>query len=231
MKMITCVITHNRLDYTKKTIESYLDTTKVEDRYLIVVDNASSDGTQDYLSSTKGIDQILFNSENKFPGAAVNSGWDFALQRRVADFLHRSDNDVEYTPGWMDYVCNIFEKMPEIGQLGLLTFEENGGNGMELNIDLQDRLGFYLNTHYGGNIGGVCVIPLKVWNHGVRYQETIWRPGANEDFYFSQDIRNYGYKLYAVAESIVLNISKDQGAKYPEYTEYTTKIRNIGWHW
>jgi hypothetical protein len=88
-----------------------------------------------------------------------------------------------------------------------------------------------INFHYGGNIGGVCVVSKEMWNRGVRYQEQEWRPGANEDWWFSQDIRAQGFQLWAVVDPIVKNLSKDQGEKYPEYTEEKMRIRNIGWHW
>jgi len=48
MKIGTSIVTFNRLPYTKQTIESYLKNTVIPHE-LIVVDNASEDGTQKYL--------------------------------------------------------------------------------------------------------------------------------------------------------------------------------------
>lgn len=231
-RIITCMVTHNRLDYTKIAVQSYLDTTNPDERFLVVVDNASTDGTQDWIEEQDGINLWIFNQENKYPGAAVNQGWSAALEVYFAPLLHRSDNDVQYQPGWLDYVEKAY-KWDGLGQLGLLTFDENGGNGMENNPTAHPVWGdeFLINWHYGGNIGGVCVISKVAWDRGARYQELEWKPGANEDYWFSNDIRSKGFNLAAVVDPIVINLSKDQSERYPEYTKKTTSQRGIHWHW
>ena len=230
-KIITCVITHNRLDYTKKCLQSYINTTNRDEVFLVVVDNASSDGTQDWLQGIDAIDMLILNEQNIFPGGAVNQGWNLALEVCNTKLLHRSDNDGEYQHGWLESVEKVFE-WDGLGQFGLLTFDENGGNGMEYNPTThplyEDLL---INWHYGANIGGLCVVNKIVWDQGVRYQEKEWQPGANEDFWFSNEIRNKGFTLAATCDPIVINLSKDQLEKYPEYTAETNAKRNIGWHW
>jgi glycosyltransferase involved in cell wall biosynthesis len=233
-RIVTCMVTHNRFEYTKQCLESYLDTTPENESFIIVVDNASTDETQYYLKSMFEmgyIDAMHLGQENKFPGAAVNLGWSHALENYYAPLLHRSDNDVEYQPGWLDYVEKVY-RWDGLGQLGLLTFDENGGNGMENNPTPHPIYGDLLvNWHYGGNIGGVCVVSKTAWDRGVRYKELSWQPGANEDYWFSNDIRATGFNLWAVCDPIVKNLSKDQSERYPEYTAQTTGQRNIGWHW
>lgn len=231
-RILSCFVTHNRLDYTKRCLESYIATTDPHERKIVVVDNASSDKTTTYLNSMiPWIDKIILNQENKYPGAAVNQGWAAGLEGYYAPLLHRSDNDVEYQSGWLDYVEKCYQ-WDGLGQLGLLTFDENGGNGMENNpTPLPADRDFLINWHYGGNIGGVCVISKVAWDRGVRYKELQWQPGANEDYWFSNDIRATGFNLAAVCDPIVKNLSKDQSERYPEYTVETTSKRNIGWHW
>lgn len=216
MKISTVMITHNRLDYSKKTLESYLDTIHC-DWEMIVVDNASTDGTQEWLEdiACPGINIILL-PDNRFPGAAANLGW-LKIMREDVTHLQRTDNDVEYLPGWSEYVEAAYDTIPNLGQFGVLTAEQSGWLGVEWNpLPLGPVM---VSKQQNANIGGNCVVPVGVWNHGVRYQETQWEPGANEDWFFSSDIRGLGMWLYVAGVPIALNQSFNQKKKYPEYTD------------
>ena len=82
MNLLICLITYNRLDYTKRTLRSLWATIEVP-YYLIIVDNASTDGTQEYLGSLverNRADQVIFNDENYYPGKAANIGWSEGLK-------------------------------------------------------------------------------------------------------------------------------------------------------
>jgi glycosyltransferase involved in cell wall biosynthesis len=134
---LSCIVTYNRLEYTKKAVESWLDTTKDAD--LVIVDNGSTDGTREWILK-EGLPHI-FNDRNLFPGAATNIGWHAGMKIfGKPDLLHRSDNDVEYLPGWREEVEEKFEQMPTLGQLGLLNAIEDYGE----NPPWEKRWGLYL---------------------------------------------------------------------------------------
>ena len=63
MNLLIVLITHDRLAYTKRTLRDLWDTIQVP-YHLIVVDNASTDGTQEYLSGLlerNRIDSMILN--------------------------------------------------------------------------------------------------------------------------------------------------------------------------
>src|SRR4051812_24064496 len=111
MKLLTCIVSYNRLEYTKKTVYSWLETKFVDD-ILVIVDNDSTDGTREWFDSfvvnmnakpDRPAYGIMKNERNLFPGAATNIGWHSGLKLfDDVDLLHRSDNDVEYLPGWRE---------------------------------------------------------------------------------------------------------------------------------
>ena len=225
MKLGSCVITFNRLDYTKKCIESYLNTINIPFQ-MTIVDNCSTDGTQDWLSTinNKNI-HIIYNNANYFPGYACNIGWEYLMSHNSdITHLHRSDNDVLYLDEWASYAKKAFEAVDRLGQFGILTAEQSGWLGVEW--EPQDVNGVLLSCQHSANIGGNSIVPVDVWNSGVRYKALPWQPGANEDWFFSMDIKQYFYSLYVSGKTIALNQSFDQMERYPKYTEYVGKIRD-----
>jgi len=86
MKIAAVTITYNRLELTKKTVESFYSKTGVD--YHLFVDNGSTDGTQEYL---KNYNYILFEKNYGIAHAfreAVNKLSEY-------DYILKLDNDIE----------------------------------------------------------------------------------------------------------------------------------------
>jgi GT2 family glycosyltransferase len=86
MKIAAITITYNRLELTKKTVESFYSKTNVD--YHLFIDNGSTDGTQDYI---KQFDHIILDKNYGIAYAlatAVESIKDF-------DYILKLDNDIE----------------------------------------------------------------------------------------------------------------------------------------
>jgi GT2 family glycosyltransferase len=97
---IVC-ITYNHLPFTKKCIESVLKHSKSDALYdeLIVVDNGSTDGTQEYLPSLSGIKYHLYD-ENKGCAVAKNQGMRLANPQN--DILILDNDNIIATPKWLE---------------------------------------------------------------------------------------------------------------------------------
>lgn len=226
--MIICLITYNRLDYTKKTLK-YLWNTMTEPYYLIVVDNNSTDGTQEYLGNLveRGkIDQAIFNDENYYPGKACNIGWEEALREADSKYLMRLDNDMELHEGWYDAALSYFQAIPELGQLGLdheaIEHPKAALRALEIN-------GKTINP-WPGCVGGPCIIKKKIWDEGIRWPETRWDDGQNsplqEDSRFSKSIQNMGYLVGHMTENLARTFANESNWKdYPDYYKKTMKDR------
>lgn len=199
MILHTVFVTYNRLELTKRTIESYLETVTVP--YTVwVVDNASTDGTQQWLQDNWHgmLTGIILYPENKYPGPAVNHGW--SAVPYDATHLHRGDNDFQYLPGWCEEVERLFEDS-RIGQIGLRTDEE------------EDNAIF--------NVGGNCVIRRELYDEGLRYDEKPWEEyplGCSEDSFFSPKVKEMGYLWRRVEKPCILNLATGD-LKDPYYVE------------
>ena len=206
MKIHTVFITYNRLDLTKQALASYLDTVAMPYTYL-VVDNCSTDGTNEWLNTWDHPYQTL--TRNRYPGYAANIGWEQAPDD--ATHLHRADNDFIFLKGWCEEVERIFQN-PKIGQLGLRTDEEE--------------------RFVRDNTGGNCIIRRDLFDAGLRYDERPWPElrdevgaGHTEDSLFSPEVKRMGYTWTRVKRPCIQAISPES-AEDPYYRQ-TWRDRGI----
>lgn len=194
MKLHTVFITYNRLELTKRAVESYFDTVTAPHSFVIV-DNGSTDGTEEWLFENFRYAHYLLK-ENKYPGFAANFGWqDIWRLHTGATHLHRADNDFIFLPGWCEEVERMFSlpKRRALGQLGMRTDEEEE-----------------FNSH---NVGGNCLIAIELWEKGLRYDETPWPEiqarGWTEDSYMSPKVLRMGYRWDRVESCCIRSISTE----------------------
>lgn len=86
--------TYNRLAYTKKTLPVLLKSACGE---VIVIDNASTDGTQKWLKRQKGITLIL-NKKNLYVAGAMNQFFELT---KYKEFIAKVDNDTLVPKNWL----------------------------------------------------------------------------------------------------------------------------------
>lgn len=218
MKLLTCICTYNRLEYTKRCVSSWQATSGADDG-LVIVDNASTDGTRDELAPMLGRYLAIENNDNLFPGMACNQGWTAGLHLfPEATHLHRSDNDIEYLPGWRQEVEAAFERHPSLALLGLLNLHEDHGvqwpDGELGDIDGQ------------GAVGGNVVMPRRLWDAGLRWSEVPWGPGGNEDARMSDAAQSYG-QVAQLRRTVANNMAYGRYADYPAYYDATAAARGI----
>lgn len=232
MKLLICLVTFNRLAYTQNTLRNLWVTTSDECDYLLVVsDNASTDGTQEYLRKLKDrgrANLIILNPENYYPGKATNIGWSAGLEVYDATHLMRLDNDMQLTPHWDRRVEAYFNAIPELGQLGI---EHEAIETPEAELYKRTINGFTINE-WPGSVGGPSIIPRRVWEQGLRYDETPWNhsrpnvPAQQEDSKFSLAIKAKGYLVGHAQEKLGRTFANSSNwSDYPDYYRKTMTER------
>lgn len=185
MKLFTVFVTHDRLELTQIALASYLATVTLPYDY-IVVDNASTDGTREWLIEAEQPSLLL--GKNYYPGFATNQGWERAPQD--ATHLQRADNDFRFLKGWCDEVLACFAEQADLGQLGLRTDEEE--------------------AYCRQNVGGNNIILRELWDRGLRYREDPWsdyEPGLTEDSFFSPRVSRLGWRWGRVSRHIIQDLA------------------------
>ena len=107
------VLTYNQLEYTKQCFESIRETT--DDYELLVVDNASTDGTRPYLEELqqewKQL-RVVLNSTNRGYAGGCNRG----VQEARYEAVCLLNNDTVALPGWLDAMRS--QLRPDVGIVG-----------------------------------------------------------------------------------------------------------------
>ena len=129
------VLTYNNLAFTEAclaSIEAHSDYGNLE---VIVVDNASTDGSREWLQTWAATPspaghqrRLQLNDENLGFSAGNNVG----LRAARGEFLVLLNNDTYVTPGWVRGLCNHLRAEPRLGLLGPVT--NNIGNEAKLDI-------------------------------------------------------------------------------------------------
>jgi GT2 family glycosyltransferase/Flp pilus assembly protein TadD len=114
--MVSIIIpVFNNLALTQSCLESIARIPKAVMLEIIVVDNASNDGTAEFLTAeqTAGNIRCLTNRQNQGFAQACNQG----AQAANGSLLVFLNNDTRVTPGWIDAMAQAAAQ-PEVGVVG-----------------------------------------------------------------------------------------------------------------
>jgi GT2 family glycosyltransferase/glycosyltransferase involved in cell wall biosynthesis len=129
------VLTWNNLALTQACLAS-LAASDYPDLELIIVDNASTDGSRTWLreyAQAQSQAQLVLNDRNLGFAAGNNIG----LARATGEFVVVLNNDTQVTPGWVRTLLRHFERNPRLGLAGPVT--NNIGNEAKIDIAYDDR--------------------------------------------------------------------------------------------
>ena len=117
------ILTFNNLVLTRQCLDSVYHTIDHEKGEVIVVDNASSDGTVEFLrqEGVAGRLRALFNGENVGFAKACNQG----AQVARGELLIFLNNDTITAPGWVDTLLAA-AKLPQVGIVGCKLLYPDG---------------------------------------------------------------------------------------------------------
>jgi hypothetical protein len=129
------VLTYNNWEYTSACLSAVLGLSDYPNLEIIVVDNASSDGTPDNLRALQRRDErirVVLNDTNM--GFAVGNNVGLRLAR--GEFVILLNNDTVVTRGWVRDLIRPMQLDPRIGLTGPLT--NNIGNEQKVKPGYRD---------------------------------------------------------------------------------------------
>ncbi|OQZ02636.1 MAG: hypothetical protein B6D35_00945 [Candidatus Brocadia sp. UTAMX2] len=212
-KLVSIIIlTCNALEYTQQCVSSIQKHTG-RPYEIIFVDNASSDGTVEYLRNLAGKQvnyKLIENRENLGFAAGNNQG--VALAR--GEYIMLLNNDVLVSDGWLDGLVEGLERDEKIGMVGPIT-NSISGRQMVRAVPYTDEDGFHhfsqrVRKTYSGRltprnrIAGFAVLMRKALYDEVGGLDESFGTGNYEDDDLCLKVRGKGYAIM-VDESVFIH--------------------------
>lgn len=217
LRVAIFTMTMNRLYYTKKCFEQ-LKKTAGYDYDHFVLDQASSDGTVEWLESHEDWFCGVFYEKMNI---GIAGGWNKVIEQIAEnyDIICKVDNDAYFlTQDWLKEFIEIFRRQrriilsPYVEGLdavpgGVLRQSDTGVNYALIN----DRV-LGLTSHLGGI---VFASPKELYNN-FKFQEDM---KGNKDFILSQYAKSIGYQLAYFEEARVEHFEGTVGQhkRFPEH--------------
>lgn len=143
MKVTIIILTWNGIEYTKKCLESLLNTTNLDSCDVVVVDNGSTDGTIEYLKTIDWI-KIIENKENlgfvRGNNVAIN-------QIKDGDIVLLNNDMIIIQNDWLERLQKTAYLEEDYGIVGCRLINEKGEF-------LHAGTYIYPETYWGQQIGG-----------------------------------------------------------------------------
>ena len=214
------VLTHNRLDLLRKCVENVLMRTSPLTREIIIWDNASSDGTAEYLRSLEDPRvRVVLHERN-----IGQNGYARAFRMSSSPYFIEVDDDVVNAPAeWDSMLLHAFKRLPKIGFLAA-----------DLEDDPHDRAAYFrYHVHeytlveengvrlLRGPAGGGCAITSRELSDRVGgFRESKKHVFWLEDETYIKDIEKLGYECAVLAD---LKVHHTGGPYYSVMPEEKTK--------
>ena len=125
MKILAVIVTYNGMKWVDRCFSSLEASSFRPDIY--VVDNGSTDGTQEYVKTHFPFVTFVENHSNLGFGQANNIGLQFALDNDY-DYVYLMNQDAWVMPDTLSSLAGLMDNHPDYGILSPMQLEYNGKN-------------------------------------------------------------------------------------------------------
>jgi GT2 family glycosyltransferase/Flp pilus assembly protein TadD len=199
---------YNGCELTRACLTSLLEHTGPHPWEVIIIDNASSDGTVELLGGLPQHMHVIRNPTNAGFARACNQG---ALQAQ-GTYLLFLNNDTVVTANWLDPLITAIEQ-PEVGVVGCKLLYPDGRiqhAGISLLKGIPDHPYRYANADLAAAsalkemdmVTGACLMVSRSLFTALAGFDEIYRNGV-EDVDFCLRVRQAGYRVLYQPETVI----------------------------
>jgi GT2 family glycosyltransferase len=199
--------TYNKKNYLIRCIESVRKHTDVPYE-LIVVDNASNDGTAQYLRSQAGAIRFHVNERNLGFAGAVNQG----LMMAKGTSLLLLNNDTVVTPRWLSNLLACLHHSPGVGMVGPLSNYVSGKQLLRKSYRTLAEMQRFADRHNRSDarrwerterLIGFCLLMRREVFESVGYLDEGYELGNYEDDDYSLRALLCGWELAIARDTFI----------------------------
>lgn len=205
------IVTYNRLDKLKKTLASY-SAQILPPKYLVVVNNASTDGTADFLNGWQNVEEsfkkIVITSDENLGGSG---GFYLGQEKAItldADWILLADDDAYPEPDYLEGLLAYINKHNS-KDISIVCGKVKQGNS-------------YVNEHrsYLNNKWSIMFytgVPVSCYQKEVFYPDLVSYVGivinkeklvqaglVNKDYFIWQDDNEHSCRLRKIGKIVCL---------------------------
>lgn len=206
------LVSYNTCRLTLRCIETALQSSISRDMYLYVVDNGSTDGTQERLRAHYSSVTLKAESVNLGYGGGINQGASVS----TSDYLLISNTDVEYDSEAIERMASFLDHNPRVGAVGPQQYYPSGKWQRSYGIPPSIKEGIY-------NLLGITSL-----RHSIR--RALW----------PRVIVDRKPKAVAYIDGAVMMIRRDafneiagfdvSFTHFAEEVDFCVRLQNAGWH-
>jgi O-antigen biosynthesis protein len=199
----------NGLDYTRACLNSLRETVDLAKHEVIVVDDLSTDGTREFLAELPPPFRVVLNDTRR--NYAANNNAAAAVAR--GEFLCLLNNDLVFTPGWLEPMLRPFDRFPKVGFVGNVQRNPRTGRYDHMGIIFGDSgLPWHFGKHftfrpYRGYrewkavTAACCLIKRTVFLEAGGFDEGYIN--GSEDIDLCLRLGAKGYRHYVANDSVI----------------------------
>lgn len=216
----TIIPVHNRLNKTIKCLNSLERTDVFEDLNIILVNDGSTDGTEEQIKTNYPKVTILNSDGSLFWGGAINLGIEYALNKKKAnDWMLIINNDIELEYNTISKLKNISEYNKRKFITIPLTLSSKDKKTIIKSGTIVKSWFFNITNHIFADMKideikdsqpvevdiftGRCVLhPIEIFEIVGNYDSLNFKHYCCDDE-FSIRIKKYGYKILLCPSSVI----------------------------
>lgn len=221
------ILSYNTYTMTKLCIESIRRYTEPGTYEIIVIDNASTDGSVDYLRQQNDI-KCIFNNKNLGFPKGCNQG--IAVAKGTEILLLNSDTIV--TPRWISQLREALYSKEDIGATGCVTNNCSNWQSIDSEYDSLMQLETFADRFNKSDekkwisffrLVGFCMLIKKSVIDKIGMLDENFSPGNLEDDDYSFRIREAGYKLLLCRDTFIHHFGNGSFSRSMDQNDYEEK--------
>lgn len=245
-KVSLVVITYNRLPMLKECMGSLLDTTGGDELEVIVWDNASTDGTGEYLDELSAVHpymRVVHSPKNVGLNGVARS-----VKLARGHYIVELDDDViRFPDGWLTDMLKAFATVPRAGYLAANVVQDDITNGNKpvgaehyRAVDHDGVVVEYQVTVESCTGGWCTMTSLEVLSKVGNFPQRRGRLFFSEDGDYGRRCRRAGFAVGILRDLVVyhacgpaandrygcLDVCRDKYSDGPEYKHAQTGLED-----